>query len=80
MKLKNVKVGQRVQMKNIDEIPTECSYPTGREFGLIEENLGTVLGYPDSDGDVQIEFDDFTSEFSGTSKLYVHHSKIRKVK
>lgn len=80
MKLKNVKVGQRVQMKNIDEIPTACSYHNGREFGLIEENIGIVIKDADSDGDVQIIFDDFTSEFSGTSKLYVHHSKIRKVK
>lgn len=80
MKLKNVEVGQRVQMKNIDEVPTDCSLHTGREFGLIEENLGTVLGYPDSDGDVQIEFDNFTSEFTGDNKLYVHYSKIRKVK
>lgn len=80
MKIQNAIMGTRVQMQNIDEIPTECSYHTGREFGLIEENLGTVIKDPDSDGDVQIEFDDFTSEFSGTSKLYVHHSKIRKVK
>lgn len=80
MKIQNAIMGTRVQMKNIDEIPTECSYHTGREFGLIEENLGTVIKDPDSDGDVQIEFDDFTSEFSGDNKLYVHHSKIRKVK
>lgn len=80
MKLKNIKVGQRVQMKNIDEIPTECSYHTGREFGLIEENQGTIIRHPDPDGDVYIEFDDFESEFSGLNKLYVHHSKIRKVK
>lgn len=80
MKIRNAVIGTRVQMKNIDLYPTKCSLRTGREFGLIEENLGTVIKDPDSDGDVQIEFDDFTSEFSGTSKLYVHHSKIRKVK
>lgn len=80
MKLKNVFNGLCVQMKDIDVVPTECSFRTGREFGLTEENHGTVIKAPDSDGDVWIEFDNFTSEFTGDNKLYVHHSKIRMVK
>lgn len=81
MKLKNAIVGTRVQMKNIGLRPTECSPRTGRQYGLIEENEGTIIGKPDVDNDVKVRFDDFTSTVSEyIDYLYVNVKHLRKVK
>lgn len=81
MKLKNAVVGTRVQMKNIDLHPTECSSRTGRQYGLIEENYGTIVRGLDPDNDVSVRFDDFSHvDGGGRDTLYVNVEHLRKVK
>lgn len=83
MKLKNAVIGQVVQIKNIHEEPTECSERTSYEYGVnIEEHEGVIVSEPDEDGDVLVEFGDWFrhTTFPNRKHLYVHHSKLRKVK
>ena len=83
MKLKNVKVGQVVQIKDIHEYPTDCCSRTCYEYGVnIEEHEGVIVFEPDSDGDVCVQFDDWFEHATVTERnyLYVHYSKLRKVK
>ena len=67
MKLKNCKVGQRVETKDFDIIKDVCRFYQ-RHCGKV----GTITGVRDPDT-VTVEFDDGTSD-------YGHHSLIRKVK
>lgn len=83
MKLKNVKVGQRVQIKDVHKKPTLDSSFTAYQYGVnIEEHVGVVVREPDSDGDVRVAFEDWFEHQTtqGRDYLYVHHSKLRKVK
>lgn len=83
MKLKNAVIGQVVQIKNIHEEPTECSDRTAYGYGVnTEEHTGVIVCRPDVDGDVRVEFSDWFKHttFSNRNYLYVHHSKLRKVK
>ena len=82
MKLKNCVVGTEVQIKDIDVRPTKCGLCTAREYGVIEENYGTIQESPDKDGDVKVYFgEQFEHQIAPNRKyLYVHHSKLRKVK
>lgn len=83
MKLKNAVIGQVVQIKCIHEKPTECSHRTAYEYGVnIEEHEGVIVSRPDEDGDVRVQFDDWFehADAPDLDYLYVHHSKLRKVK
>ena len=83
MKLKNAVIGQVVQIKYIHEKPTECSPRTSYEYGVnIEEHEGVIVSRPDGDGDVRVQFDDWFEHATVPERnyLYVHHSKLRKVK
>lgn len=83
MKLKNAVIGQVVQIKYIHEKPTECSLRTAYEYGVnIEEHEGVIVSHPDADGDVEVQFDDWFEHTADPDRdyLYVHHSKLRKVK
>jgi len=83
MKLKNAVIGKVVQIKDIYEAPTECSDRTAYGYGVnIEEYTGVIVCRPDVDGDVRVEFDDRFKHtiYPNRNYLYVHHSKLRKVK
>ena len=83
MKLKNAVLGQVVQIKNIHEEPTEYSPYTAYEYGVnIEEHEGVIVSRPDKDGDVRVQFGDWFKHATCQYRdyLYVHHSKLRKVK
>lgn len=83
MKLKNAVIGQVVQIKDIYDYPTDCCSRTCYEYGVnIEEHEGVIVCRPDADGDVHVEFDDWFrhTTFPNRKHLYVHHSKLRKVK
>lgn len=83
MKLKNAVIGQVVQIKNIHEPPTEGDARTCYKFGVtVEEHDGVIVSCPDGDGDVRVEFDDWFEHATVPNRnyLYVHHSKLRKVK
>lgn len=83
MKLKNAVIGQVVQIKYIHEKPTECSLRTAYEYGVnIEEHEGVIVSHPDGDGDVHVQFDDWFKHSTVPNRdyLYVHPSKLRKVK
>ena len=83
MKLKNAVIGQVVQIKNIDDPPTESDARTCHRFGVhIEEHEGVIVSEPDGDGDVRVQFDDWFEHSTVPKRdyLYVHHSKLRKVK
>ena len=83
MKLKNAVIRQVVQIKNIHEGPTECSDRTAYGYGVnIEEHTGVIVCRPDSDGDVRVEFSDWFkhTDHPNRKHLYVHYSKLRKVK
>lgn len=81
MKIRNAVVGTRVQMKNIDLHPTDCSSRTGRQYGLTEENYGTIIREVDSDHDVGVRFENFNHVDGGyRDTLYVNVEHLRKVK
>lgn len=83
MKLKNAVIGQVVQIKCIHEKPIECSIRTAYEYGVnIEEHEGVIVVRPDADGDVHVQFGDWFEHAADPDRdyLYVHHSKLRKVK
>lgn len=83
MKLENAVIGQVVQIKNIHEEPTECSDRTAYEYGVnIEEHEGVIVSHPDEDDDVRVQFGDWFEHAADPDRdyLYVHHSKLRKVK
>ena len=83
MKLKNAVIGQVVQIKYIHEKPTECSPRTAYEYGVvIEEYTGVIVSSPDEAGDVRVQFDDWFEHSTVPNRdyLYVHHTKLRKVK
>ena len=83
MKLKNAVIGQVVQIKYIHEKPTECSLRTAYEYGVtIEEHECVIVSHPDTDGDVRVQFGDWFENaiLPQRDYLYVHHSKLRKVK
>ena len=83
MKLKNAVLGQVVQIKNIHEEPTECSTYTAYEYGVnTEEHEGVIVSRPDKDGDVRVQFGDWFEHSTVPKRdyLYVHPSKLRKVK
>ena len=83
MKLKNAVIGQVVQIKYIHEKPTECSPRTAYEYGVnTEEHEGVIVSSPDGDGDVRVQFGDWFKHATGPDRdyLYVHPSKLRKVK
>lgn len=83
MKLENAVIGQVVQIKYIHEKPTKCSPRTAYEYGVnIEEHEGVIVSSPDEDGDVCVQFDDWFEHSTVPKRdyLYVHHTKLRKVK
>lgn len=83
MKLKNAIVGARVQVKDVDVLPTLPlhSTRTSRQYGLTEENEGTIIKSPDSDNDVLVRFDNFSHvDDDGCDHLYVNVEHLRKVK
>ena len=83
MKLKNVKVGQVVQIKNIHEEPTDSDARTCYQFGVnIEEHEGVIVSEPDYLGDVRVQFGEWFEHQAAPERnyLFVHHSKLRKVK
>ena len=83
MKLKNAVIGQVVQIKNIHEPPTEGDARTCYRYGVtVEEHEGVIVSEPDYAGDVRVEFDDWFEHATDPNRdyLYVHHSKLRKVK
>ena len=83
MKLENAVIGQVVQIKYIHKKPTECSSLTAYEYGVnTEEHEGVVVSRPDEDGDVRVQFGDWFEHATDSDRdyLYVHHSKLRKVK
>lgn len=83
MKLKNAVIGRVVQIKNIYEEPTDWCSRTCYGYGMnIEEHTGVIVSLPDEDGDVRVEFDDWFKHATVPDRdyLYVHHSKLRKVK
>ena len=83
MKLKNAVVGQVVQIKYIHEEPTDGDSRTCYEFGVnIEEHEGVIVAEPDYSGDVRVEFGEWFEHATDPNRdyLYVHHSKLRKVK
>lgn len=83
MKLENAVIGQVVQIKNIHEKPTECSPRTAYVYGVsTEEHEGVIVSHPDEDGDVPVQFGDWFEHSTVPKRdyLYVHHSKLRKVK
>lgn len=79
MKLKNCVVGTEVQIKNIDESPTNCDGYTARGYGVIEENYGIIQSEPDEDGDVKVYLGEQFEHTKEPSRkfLYVHHTKLR---
>ena len=83
MKLKNAVIGQVVQIKDIHEEPTDGDSRSCYEFGVnIEEHEGVIVSEPDYLGDVRVEFGEWFEHTvdSNLHYLYVHHSKLRKVK
>ena len=83
MKLKNAVIGQVVQIKYIHESPIECSPRTAYEYGVnTKEHEGVIVSHPDEDGDVRVQFGDWFEHAAAPDRdyLYVHHSKLRKVK
>ena len=83
MKLKNVVLGQVVQIKYLHEKPTECSPRTAYEYGVnTGTHEGVIVSSPDEDGDVRVQFGDWFKHATDPDRdyLYVHHSKLRKVK
>lgn len=81
MKIHNAIVGTRVQMKNIDLHPTDCSSRTGRQYGLTEENYGTIVQGVDPDNDVVVRFENFSHvDGGGRDTLYVNVEQLHKVK
>lgn len=84
MKLKNAVIGQVVQIKNIHEEPTDCSVRTAYQYGVnTAEHEGVIVSQPDASGDVRVQFDDWWFKHITDPErdyLYVHHSKLRKVK
>lgn len=81
MKIQNAIVGTHVQMKNIDLRPTDCSSRTGRQYGLTEENYGTIVRGVDPDNDVVVRFENFSHvDDGGRDTLYVNVEQLRKVK
>lgn len=83
MKLKNAVVGQVVQIKDIHEEPTYWCSRTCYGYGVnVEEHEGIIVSAPDEDGDVRVQFDDWFEHATAPERnyLYVHHSKLRKVK
>lgn len=83
MELKNTVIGQVVQIKYIHEKPTECSPRTAYEYGVnTEEHEGVIVSNPDEGGDVRVQFVDWFEHARCPDQdyLYVHHSKLRKVK
>lgn len=83
MKLKNAVIGQVVQIKDIYDYPTDCCSCTCYNYGVnIDEHEGVIVSRPDEDGDVRVEFDDWFEHATVPDRdyLYVHHSKLRKVK
>ena len=83
MKLKNAVIGQVVQIKCIYEKPIEYSPCTAYEYGVnIEEHEGVIVSHPDKDGDVRVQFGDWFEHSAAPDRdyLYVHPSKLRKVK
>lgn len=83
MKLKNAVIGQVVQIKDIHDYPTDGDSRTCYALGVnIEEHEGVILFEPDSDGDVCVQFNDGFKHITAPEQyyLYVHHTKLRKVK
>ena len=83
MKLKNAVIGQVVQIKYIHEKPTECSHRTAYGYGVdTEEHEGVIVSHPDAVGDVRVQLGDWFEHTADPDRdyLYVHHSKLRKVK
>lgn len=83
MKLKNAVIGKVVQIKDIHEYPTDRCPCTCYEYGVnIEEHEGVIVSCPDEDGDVRVQFGDWFEHIRCPDRnyLYVHHSKLRKVK
>ena len=48
----------------------------------VEEHEGVIVSNPDADGDVRVQFGDWFKHAADPDLdyLYVHHSKLRKVK
>ena len=83
MELKNAVIGQVVQIKYIHEKPTESDTRTCYQLGVvIEEHSGVIVAEPDYAGDVRVQFDNWFEHSTVPKRdyLYVHHSKLRKVK
>ena len=83
MKLKNAVIGQVVQIKYLHEKPTECSLRTAYECGVnTGTHQGVIVSSPDEAGDVRVQFGDWFKHATVPDRdyLYVHHSKLHKVK
>lgn len=67
MKLENVKVGTKVRVK------TEMNKDVLSFYLRYRGVVGTVIGAPDVDGDVTVEFSDGTVDIG-------HHSNLKRIK
>lgn len=67
MKLENVKVGTKVRVKQKQELGQTTFY-TGWLC-----SVGTIVCTPDSDGDVEVEFTDGTTDLG-------HYSNLKRIK
>lgn len=67
MKLGNVKVGTKVRVK------TEMHEDVLAFYTRHRGSVGTVIGAPDEDGDVEVQFDDGRTDFG-------HHSNLKRIK
>jgi hypothetical protein len=67
MKLENVKVGTSVRVK------TEMNEDVVSFFSRHRGAVGTVIGAPDVDGDVTVEFSDGATDIG-------HYSNLKRIK
>lgn len=67
MKLENVKVGTKVRVK------TEMNDDVLSFYLRHRGSVGTVIGAPDEDGDLYVEFSDGTTDIG-------HHSNLKRIK
>lgn len=67
MKLENVKVGTKVRVKRDNHVDVISFYVRHRG------TKGTVIGAPDEDGDVRVEFSDGSTDIG-------HYSNLKRIK
>lgn len=67
MKLENVKVGTKVRVK------TEMNNDVLSFYLRHRGTVGTIIGTPDVDGDVNVEFSDGSTDIG-------HHSNLKRIK